>query len=76
MPKFVFTGLVTMSMRTVVEADTVEEAREIAEGRDNCSIGSPWSYGHKDEDSWVHSGEIDGVVEIEGDPEEVGDDHG
>lgn len=65
MPKYVLTGLVTMSMRTVVEAESEEEAREIAESKDLCSIGSPEAYGQNEDDAWVHSGEIDGTVEIE-----------
>lgn len=53
-------GEVTISCYTVVEADTVEQAIEIAEGRAMCSVGSPESYGGDENEEWFHSGELDG----------------
>lgn len=55
-------GLVTMSMSTLVEADSKEEAIEIARERDVCDLLSPERMGQTDEEYWVHSGEIDGEV--------------
>lgn len=56
-------GLVTISMSTVVEADSKDEALEIASGRDNCQLLGAERMGESENEVWVHSGEIDGCVE-------------
>ncbi len=52
---------VGMSVHTDVEADSLEQALEIAEQRTLCSIGSPESHGAYPDSHWCHSGEIDGT---------------
>ncbi len=74
MSKFRLTALVTISMSTVVEADSPEAAKEIAEARGLCSLGDPKRHGYSEDTSWVHSGEIDGTLEkVEVEGEEEGD---
>jgi hypothetical protein len=59
MAKFKLTGLITVSVYTTVEADTLEEAISIAKERDIES----YNYGtlNQDYDVWVNDG-YDGVV--------------
>lgn len=59
MPKYRFTGTVTISVVTEVEADTYEEALEEAEGRET-EIGPPPTP-HTEEEAWT-TDELDGVV--------------
>lgn len=60
MPKFKLGAVVTVSAYTTVEADTEEEAREIAEGRD-VTLGGIGSGVYEDE-SWIID-DPDGVPE-------------
>ncbi|BES72214.1 hypothetical protein RE428_32320 [Marinobacter nanhaiticus D15-8W] len=61
--KYRAVGSVTISMSTAIEADSEEEALEIANSRGNCTLIDPERMGCSEDDVWVHSGEIDGVVE-------------
>lgn len=61
--KFIVSGVVTISMYTEVEADSKEDAIDIAESRDVCSLIAPEQMGDTDDSVWVHSGEIDGIIE-------------
>lgn len=45
-------------------ADTEAEAREIAGDVPVCSLSDPCSHGDTENETWVHSGEIDGQPEI------------
>lgn len=58
MPKFKLSAAVTVSAFTVVEADTAEEAIEIAEERE-AVIGG-WGTGESEDESWIVS-EADGT---------------
>lgn len=60
MPKYQVDGTTTISIYTIVEADSEEEAIETAMQRSFCSIGDPESYGDKSDRVWFHSGELDG----------------
>jgi hypothetical protein len=69
--KYRFKAVVTISISTVVEAESEEQAKEIAMDRPMCNLGEPRRHGCTDEDSWVHSGEIDGEpqeIEVEKQP--------
>jgi len=58
--KYQINAEVTMSISTIVEADSEEEALQIAKDRPMCTLSEPWRHGCTEDDSWVHSGEIDG----------------
>lgn len=51
MPKFQLKSIVSVSATTIVEADSPEHAKEIAEGRSVELDG----YGHSDEVVWLIS---------------------
>lgn len=51
MPKFRFSAVVGVSAYTIVEAETEEQAMEIAQDRD-VVIGLG-GYGHSDHESWI-----------------------
>lgn len=59
MPKFKLSGVVTISISTVVEAETIEEAIEIAESRDIQA--AEWSPEDQMNHVWISS-EYDGVA--------------
>ena len=65
MTRYHVAGTVTISCYTVVEADSPDEAREIAEQRGVCSLGDPGQHGDYDDEVWVHSGEMDGQPDVE-----------
>ena len=60
MAKFNLTGKVTISVYTCVEADTLEEAIKIAEGRDEIKA-SHWGADYEKNEAWL-SDEYDGEV--------------
>ncbi len=60
MPKFRVVGLVTISMSTLVEADTEKEAVEEAKQRQIMSLCHQCASGDDDGYEWVTSGELDG----------------
>lgn len=62
MPKYQVNATTTISVYTIVEADSKEDAIQEASERSFCSIGDPKSYGDSDENVWCHSGELDGEV--------------
>ena len=57
MKKFKLTALVTVSVYTTVEANSIEEAKEIAQDRGFMSISS--NGGDTENDSWICE-ELDG----------------
>jgi hypothetical protein len=59
MAKFKLTGMVTVSVYTNVEAETLEQAIEIAKGRDVEKY--QWSDKTQAQDAWVNE-EYDGEV--------------
>lgn len=61
--KYIVTGQVTISMHTVVEAESEEEAKDIASERGPCSLIAPEQMGCSEDEVWFHSGEIDGIIE-------------
>lgn len=63
MAKYQVSGKVTISVYTVVDADSKEKAIELASERDLCSVDDPAGHGDYAENVWVHSGELDGVAE-------------
>lgn len=66
MPKFRFTAVVTVSATITVEADSEEQAREIAEERTVRLSRGPGDSG--DDDEWV-------IDEADGEPREIKFDH-
>lgn len=64
MAKYQVNGNTTISVYTIVEADSPEKALEIALERGFCSVDDPSSYGDKAENVWLHSGELDGEINI------------
>lgn len=56
-------ALLTISVSTDVEADSIEEAREIAADRPIIDLCHQCSVGDADE-QWVTSGELDGSPQI------------
>lgn len=62
--KFTFSGMVTVSLYTEVEADSLQEALEIAEQRGIQGLCHQCS-GRDHDTQWSLTGELDGeVVEI------------
>lgn len=61
MPKFTLSAQVTISIHTVVEANSEEEAIQIAEDRPLCTLMDCGRMGEHVEEVWFHSGELDGV---------------
>lgn len=59
MTKFRLTANVTISVYTEVEADTLEEAKAIAEERLICSITN--TSGDTEDEVWMCCDELDGV---------------
>lgn len=69
--RFRVTAEVTISVSTVVMAGDEAEAVELAESRRFCSLIDPAQMGDDEDDCWVHSGEIDGMLnEVEAELEE------
>lgn len=64
MPKFLVGGEITISMHTIVEAETVEEAKEIASQRPLMSLCWSCSDSKEADQEWRTSGELDGEVTI------------
>lgn len=62
MPKFHFTAEITVSATTTVEADTEEQAREIADERTARISRGPGDEG--DDDEWV-------IEEADGEPQAI-----
>lgn len=60
MPKYIVSANVTISLYTIVDAESKEDAIAIAEDRNNCVLGSPKMFGQSPEYVWCHSGELDG----------------
>lgn len=58
MKRYTVTAIVGISVSTVVEAESEEEALEIAEGRPMQHLPANDSANHETE--WCHSGELDG----------------
>jgi hypothetical protein len=58
--KFKLVAEVTISVSTIVEADTLEKAIEIAEERSNMDI--PINNGYPEDEYWV-TDELDGSVQ-------------
>lgn len=61
MARYNVTGAVTISVYTIVEADSPEQARQIAAERGNSS--SIVEQGN-DNEEWVTGSELDGVVTV------------
>jgi hypothetical protein len=59
-------GMVTISVYTIVEASSEDEAREIAAERGMCRVDDPERHGEDATEVWFHSGELDGVPEVVG----------
>ncbi len=62
MKKYRLSAQVTISLSTIVEAESEEQAIEIADGRPMCSLPSHEHSGDSEDEVWVHSGEIDGTA--------------
>ena len=60
--KYLVSGLVTISVYTVVEAENPEDAAAEAMLRPMQDLYSPWGEEPNEEAEWCHSGELDGVV--------------
>lgn len=50
----------TISVYTEVEADTKEQAIELAKDRPKCMLTDPARNGESSEEVWCHTGELDG----------------
>lgn len=61
MPKYRFISMCTISLSTVVEAATEQEALEIAKGRTPQSLPASHYDVADNTDEWTHSGELDGT---------------
>ncbi len=59
--RYIVRAIVGISVYTEVEAESLQEALDIADDRDLCSLSDPNSHGDKPCDVWCHSGEIDGT---------------
>lgn len=64
MPKYYFGGQVTVSCYTLVDADSEEEAREIAENRNFLILPAASSMGWNPNEEWL-------ISEIDGEPREI-----
>lgn len=60
MPKYMVTSAITISMHTEVEADSAEEAKEIASQRGIMSMCHSCARSDGDDEEWRTSGELDG----------------
>ncbi len=62
MPKYIITTPITISLHTIVEADSAEEAKDIAFARSVQSLchQCAGSRNDEDEEEWRTSGELDG----------------
>ena len=58
MPTFKLVAKITISVDTLVEADTIEQAKEIAEGKPTMEVIGDAYY--TADDFWVTEGELDG----------------
>lgn len=63
MRKFTVGAMVTISLYTEVEADSPEQARELAENQQMPSLCHQCA-GGEPEEQWCTSGEFDGVPDI------------
>lgn len=60
MPRYIVTGVMTISMHVEVDADSPEEARKLAEEAPIVGLCHQCSRGDRDE--WSTSGELDGEI--------------
>lgn len=60
MPNYTVVGLLTISVHTRVEANSPEEAIEIARGRDVPGLCHQCSNSERADEEWSTSGELDG----------------
>lgn len=63
MKRYIVTAEVTISMHTIVEAESDEEARSIAEGRSNKHLCHQCAGDDNASEEWCTSGELDGSPE-------------
>lgn len=64
--EYFVTGAITISLHTVVEATSPEDAKKLAQEMPYCTLGDPERFGDTERDAWLHSGELDGdVFELE-----------
>jgi hypothetical protein len=61
---YLVSGQVTISITTLVEADSPEEAKEIAADRQMQMVDDVGRHGQTPEEVWCHSGELDGEAQI------------
>lgn len=61
MKRYTVNATVTISIYTEVEAESEEEALELAEGREMCSLVPPSRMGSRSDEVWCHCGELDGT---------------
>lgn len=63
--KYRVSGKITINCFTDVEANSPDEAKELARDRENCSLIDIERIGESSDEVWSHSGEMDGIPEIE-----------
>lgn len=73
MTKYIVNGLVTISVNMLVEADSIEDAKEQAEGNGSmmrlCWECAEGASGHRNGyhwNEWRTSGDLDGEPEVQG----------
>ena len=66
MKRFSVAGQVTISIYTIVEAESAEQAMEIAEGRDLPNLCHQCAGAGDENVQWSLTGELDGMPEVFG----------